>query len=210
MTNDVPRAFSLGRWLERHWLALFNLSVGTFAVLPVLAPVLLAAGIERPALWLHGLYHLACHQWPGRSYFLFGAAPTYSADTLGGWTHASTFVGNPALGWKVAWCERDLAIYGTVFLAGLVYARLRQRVRPLAWPVFLLCLVPIALDGFTQLFGWRESTPLLRTLTGLLAGWAAVWLVYPRIAFALAPQPLPARPPAEAPAVGAERWRHAG
>ncbi|OWT33348.1 hypothetical protein BGI41_02885 [Methanobrevibacter sp. 87.7] len=34
----------------------------------------------------------------------------------------------------------------------------------------ILLLVPAAIDGFTQLLGWRESTNYLRLITGLLGG----------------------------------------
>jgi uncharacterized membrane protein len=43
----------------------------------------------------------------------------------------------------------------------------------------------MALDGFTQLFGWRESTWELRVITGLLFGFASGWLVYPRFDLAM-------------------------
>ena len=33
------------------------------------------------------------------------------------------FVGSPELGYKVAFCERDVAIYLAVLLAGLAYGR---------------------------------------------------------------------------------------
>ena len=39
----------------------------------------------------------------------------------------------------------------------------------------------LALDGFTQLFGWRESSWELRVATGLLFGLASAWLVLPRL-----------------------------
>src|ERR1700682_2051648 len=39
----------------------------------------------------------------------------------------------------------------------------------------------MAIDGFTQLFGWRESTWELRVVTGLLFGLASGWLVLPRL-----------------------------
>jgi hypothetical protein len=39
----------------------------------------------------------------------------------------------------------------------------------------------MALDGFTQLFGWRESTWELRVSTGLLFGLASGWLVLPHL-----------------------------
>jgi uncharacterized membrane protein len=182
------RGASKQPWVLRHWLALVNAAVAIFAGLPVAAPLLMAAGWHAPALLIYALYHTACHQWPGRSYFLFGPQLVYSMEqleTLGVGT-AREFVGNAALGFKVAYCERDLAIYTTVLLAGLLYALLRAHARPLPWPVFFACLVPIALDGFTQLFGLRESTWELRTLTGMLTGFAGVWLVYPRLDEAVA------------------------
>jgi uncharacterized membrane protein len=184
-------------FVVRHWLALVNLAAAVWAGLPLAAPTLMAAGWNAPALLIYTLYQTACHQWPGRSYFLFGSRLVYAMDELqaAGVGMAREFVGNAAMGFKVAYCERDFAIYTTVLLAGLLYAVLRRRARPLSWPVFLVCLLPIAVDGFTQLFGLRESSWELRTLTGALTGFAGVWLVYPRIALALAP---PRRTPARA------------
>jgi uncharacterized membrane protein len=46
-------------------------------------------------------------------------------------------------------------------------------------------LVPIGLDGFSQLtiitnqFLYRESTPILRVITGLLFGFFTAWFGYP-------------------------------
>jgi uncharacterized membrane protein len=53
----------------------------------------------------------------------------------------------------------------------------------------LIGILPIALDGGTQLlssisinpFPVRESTPLLRTITGLLFGVMNIWLAYPYV-----------------------------
>jgi uncharacterized membrane protein len=54
-------------------------------------------------------------------------------------------------------------------------------------------VAPIALDGFSQLFSqlpyqfiqnilpYRESTPLLRALTGFLFGICTAWFVFPLI-----------------------------
>jgi uncharacterized membrane protein len=39
----------------------------------------------------------------------------------------------------------------------------------------------MAIDGLTQLVGWRESDLLLRTLTGFLFGLGGAWFIYPRI-----------------------------
>ena len=167
-----------------HWLAFANLLVGLFAALPLLAPVLLAYGFVGPANAIYGAYRLVCHQWAFRSYSLFGAQPTYPFGDLAqlvGPERAYGFLGSPELGYKVAFCERDVAIYLTVLLTGLAYGLLRERVRPLGLTAYAFLILPMAVDGFTQLLGWRESTVELRTLTGALFGLASVWLVYPRV-----------------------------
>jgi uncharacterized membrane protein len=109
---------------------------------------------------------------------------TYGPDLLGklvGTNEMYGLIGSPALGYKVAFCERDLAIYLTVLLSGLIYARLRGRIHGLSLAAYAALILPMALDGFSQLFGWRESTPELRVFTGSLFGLASVWLIYPRV-----------------------------
>jgi len=170
--------------LRRHWVRLANLAVGVFVLLPLLAPVLMAVGRPELAAPIYTAYHLVCHQWAFRSYFLFGPELIYGPDVLSqlvGTNEMYGLLGSPALGYKVAFCERDLAIYLTVLLAGLAYGRLRGYVGGLSLPGYTLLIAPMALDGFTQLFGWRESTPELRVLTGALFGLASVWLIYPRV-----------------------------
>jgi uncharacterized membrane protein len=178
--------------IRRHWLWLANLAVGVFVALPLLAPVLMATGHDELAAPLYAGYHYVCHQWAFRSYFLFGPAATYSPDVLGallGDRDMYLTLGSPELGYKVAFCERDLAIYLTVLLSGLAYGRLRGRLSGLNLAGYALMILPMALDGFSQLFGWHESTPLLRGLTGALFGLASVWLIYPRIDDVLGERP---------------------
>ncbi len=40
-------------------------------------------------------------------------------------------------------------------------------------------LLPIAWDGLTQMFGLRESTWVLRVITGTLFGFGNVWFALP-------------------------------
>ena len=91
----------------------------------------------------------------------------------------------------MAYCERDVAIYGGILLAGIIFGIARAsglQVKPLHWLLYgLIGIVPIGLDGFSQLFSQppfnfitlRESTPFFRTLTGFLFGSMNVWLAYP-------------------------------
>ncbi len=177
-------------FIAQHWLLLVTLFLLGFAGLPFLAPVLMHYGYTGPAELIYRVYSLTCHQLAHRSFFLFGAQPAYTLDQL----HAALpgtqdegilsfywrdFLGNAQLGYKVAWCERDTAMYVSLIIAGLLFGLVRTRLKALDWRIYLLLLVPMALDGGTQLIGLRESDYILRTITGTLFGMGSVWLVYP-------------------------------
>jgi uncharacterized membrane protein len=98
------------------------------------------------------------------------------------------------VGYKVALCERDVAIYGGILLFGLLFALSGRRLPALPWYLWILLgMGPIGLDGFSQLFSqfnwpwlaailpYRESTPFLRVLTGAMFGIATAWFAYPYI-----------------------------
>ena len=177
----------------RHWLAGLNLLVGLFLGGALAAPVLAALGWTAAADGLYTAYHLTCHQWAFRSFFLFGQQPVYGEQQLADLGFDPfRFVGNADRGWKMAFCERDLAIYLGLLLVGLLYAR-RRELRPSGFGVYGILILPMAIDGFTQLFGWRESTWELRVMTGLLFGLASAWLVLPRLDTAFGLQPGTAR-----------------
>lgn len=210
--------------IARRWLLLANLFFAFYVGLPMLAPVFMNAGLTGPARVIYTMYSPFCHQMASRSFFLFGDQIAYpralsgtqltpieaympslpefadaSADPNEWETFmlpARQFVGNATMGYKMALCERDVSIYLSVFVGGLIFGLLRHRlkIKPMPFWLFLLVgLLPIALDGFSQLFsqmfigfgldviGLRESTPLLRTLTGALFGLSLVWLIYPRL-----------------------------
>jgi uncharacterized membrane protein len=177
----------------RHWLLALNAALIAFLLGALAAPVLAASGIAGPAQALYAAYHLACHQWAFRSFFLF--APGTSAVVVYDQAPLSaagldpfSFVGSPDLGWKMAFCERDLAIYLGLLAVGVLFAR-RRNLRPAGFGLYLVLILPMAVDGFTQLFGWRESTWQLRVVTGLLFGLASAWLVLPRLDVAFGLQP---------------------
>ncbi len=105
---------------------------------------------------------------------------------------SSSFIGNEQFGYKAAVCERDVSIYAGLGLTALIFAipRVRRKLRPLPiWMYVLIGLVPIGLDGFSQMFGYapfsfwppRETIPAFRVITGLVFGLATGWLGYPNI-----------------------------
>lgn len=198
-------------WFARHWLLVFNLAVALYLSLPFVAPVLMKVGVQRPARVIYTLYGFTCHQLAFRSWFLFGEQPAYprAAAHVPGLVpygqatgldendllQARHFLGNPKVGYKVAICERDVAIYGGVLLFGLLFALFRKRLPHLPWYLWLLLgWVPIGVDGVSQIISqiphaplpYRESTPLLRTVTGLLFGLTTAWFLYPLVEASMA------------------------
>ena len=175
--------------IARHWVAFFSLALALYVGVPFAAPTLMQVGLPGPARLIYLVYSPACHQLPDRSYFLFGEQRVYTLEELesanvltgSGLLERRRFIGDETLGWKVALCERDVAIYGSMVIAGILFALLRGRVPRLPLPVFVLFVIPIAVDGLSQLFGLRTSNWWLRTLTGALFGVGVVWLVYPYI-----------------------------
>jgi uncharacterized membrane protein len=180
-------------WIARHWLALFNTAWGLYVLLPFAAPTLLYLGFTTPAYLIYTVYSFACHQLPDHSYFLFGNSlvPTTAALEAAGMApgpnlfEQRVFVGSETVGYKVALCQRDVAIYAAFLLMGLFFAAIRNRLHSPSIRLYLLFLIPIALDGGTQLFGLRESNWWLRSVTGFIFGAATVWLVYPYVEAAM-------------------------
>lgn len=199
MTSDPtqpPRESTLTRaanglviGMARHWLAIFNTVWAVYLFTPFLAPLFMQLGWAAPASVIYAIYSVLCHQLPDHSYFLFGPTlvPQMPALIAGGMTPSASlfversFIGSPEVGWKVALCQRDIAIYAGVLLAGLSYALVRRTARPLPFKLFIVLCIPIAVDGLTQLVGLRESNWVLRTATGALFGVAAVYLAYPYV-----------------------------
>ncbi len=201
--NEDGLAFKISAWFARHWLAFINTIIAIYLGLPLLAPVLMVNGLNGPASVIYRVYQFACHQLPQRSYFLFGPQVVYSlqelnelagTDQLAGYPlygEYREFAGNEQVGFKVALCQRDIAIYGSMLACGLMFSLVRKRVRPIPlWVYLAVGLGPMALDGGSQLLsymlpGWmpggvpRESTWLLRAITGALFGWATMWLALP-------------------------------
>ena len=161
--------------LGRHWLLVFNVMSGLFIGLTVVAPFLMALGLERPARLLYAAYAVNCHQLPQRSYFMFGprGIDTYSLQQVLAWggdpANLRAFVGNADVGFKMAMAHRNTAIFGTIFVAGLVYALLRRRLSALPWKWYPVLIGPMAVDGLSHIVS--EITGLGFRSTNVWAAW---------------------------------------
>ncbi|MCL4369071.1 MAG: DUF2085 domain-containing protein [Actinobacteria bacterium] len=151
----APRERQLAVWISAHWLLLVNIALALYVGGAIASPLLSAVGWAAAGTAIFHLYSAVCHQLPWRSFFLFGQ--------------------------QIAICQRDLAIYGTMLGGGILYGLFRDRVPALSWQLYVLATLPMAIDGGTQLFDWRESTWELRLLTGFLFGLATVWTLYPAV-----------------------------
>jgi uncharacterized membrane protein len=116
--------------------------------------------------------------------------PQYEGNQLDEEYTSRDFLGNQTMGYKTAICQRDVAIYVALFLGGIVYMipAVRRHLRPVPlWLYFWLGIVPIGIDGFSQLlsqppwnmWAYRETTPLFRLITGALFGFMNAWLAFP-------------------------------
>ncbi|MFN8423671.1 MAG: DUF2085 domain-containing protein [Anaerolineae bacterium] len=187
----------LSRAIGRHWLAIWLFGSGAYVGGALAAPIFARLGAEHVAATLYILYRPMCHQLPSHSWFLFGPRASYDWPTLQPFTTAPLAhplwsfhqpVTDPSVGYQVAICERDLATFAALFAASVVLAAVRRRrgrLVPLPGLLYGLAMVPIGLDGLTQLIGLRESTPLLRTLTGAVFGAATAAFILPQLEAAM-------------------------
>ena len=184
----LPRKRTLAilanRWaygLCRHWLLVVNVFLGIYVGLPWLAPVFMKLGWTVAGQAIYLIYSTQCHQLPERSFFLFGPQPMVSLAQVQGVLHLNTsnpfllrqFLGNPEMGWKVAWSDRMVSMFGSLFVFGVGYAALRKTLKPLPILGLVLLAVPMALDGGSHLIsdmagigqGFRDSNAWLAVLT---------------------------------------------
>ena len=83
------------------------------------------------------------------------------------------FVGNPEMGWKVAWSDRMISLYGGIWVVGLVWGLLPHNTRKVSIWFFFLFALPMTLDGVTHIIsdfsglaaGFRYTNDWLAILT---------------------------------------------
>ncbi len=170
----------ISRFFARYWILLFGLEFGVFVLLPFLAPMLMHIGWQSPANAIYFIYSFLCHQLPERSYFLFGSKVMVSLPEIqAAWQNSldpmilRKFTGNAQLGWKVAWSDRMVSLYTSIWLFGLLWWPLRRRIKSLPWWGVMLLMLPMVIDGTSHVVsdlagigqGFRDSNAWLAFLT---------------------------------------------
>ena len=170
-------------WFSKHWLLVITALLGLYVGLPWLAPVFMRMGWTGAGNVIYAIYSTQCHQLPERSYFLFGPKIMYSLEEIqAAWQKTNNplilrqFVGNEAMGWKVAWSDRMVSMYTSIVAGGFIFWPLRRKIKPLRLWAFILLVIPMGLDGGTHLLsdvlsrgvvgvGFRENNAWLAALT---------------------------------------------
>ena len=171
---------SIFSWIAKHWLETFLIVYGLWVFTPWLAPILMKLGWTSAGNAVYFIYSFFCHQLPERSFFFFGEKRMYSlAEIQAVWQNTVNpmvlrkFVGNEAMGWKIAWSDRMISFYTSVWFFAALWWPVRKRIKPISWWAFAFLLLPMAIDGVTHAIsdlagigqGFRDTNQWLAVLT---------------------------------------------
>ena len=154
-----------GNFLLLYWANLITWALGLLVFAAFSIPFLSYFGLDAIAKPLFFALHYVCAQIPSHSFYLFGH--------------------------QFGLCARNLSIYTSMFLGSLLFVLTKKRLPGIPWWLWLLLILPMALDGTTQMFGLRESTWELRVLTGTLFGFGSIWFALPLMEKAMQESPTP-------------------
>jgi uncharacterized membrane protein len=142
-------------FLLDYWATIITLVLGVLVFAALSVPFLSYFGLDGISKQIFFALHLVCAQIPSHSFYIFGH--------------------------QLGMCARNFSIYASMFIGSLIFVLSKKRFPGIPWWIWVLMILPMALDGTTQMFGWRESTWELRVLTGTLFGLANVWFALPLI-----------------------------
>jgi uncharacterized membrane protein len=143
----------IGDLVLKYWAHLLTIILGALVFSALSIPFLTYLGLNSIAKPLFYALHYVCAQIPSHSFYV--------------------------LGHQFGLCARNLSIYCAMFLGSLAFVLSKKRLRGIPWWLWVLMMVPMAWDGGTQMFGWRESDWILRMVTGSLFGLGNVWFALP-------------------------------
>src|SRR5947207_3904918 len=157
-------------FLMEYWAHIVTIVLGSLVLCAISIPFLSYLGLDSIAKPIFFSLHLVCAQIPAHSFYIFGH--------------------------QLGLCERNFSIYTSMFIGSLIFVLTKKRMRGIPWWFWILMMMPMALDGMTQMFGWRESDWILRIVTGTLFGAGNVWFALPIMQKSLSETTVPQFPPA--------------
>ena len=178
-----------------------------YAFLPFLSPILFSNNSQsKIASGIQHIYSNFCHQRPQSSIFLFGGEDSqyfYTLDELkdldvvpkdSNMSSGAGYWGNEEIGYKVAFCIRDVGIYFALGFFGLLlvlFMNLKKKTIKVHWVFILLFMLPMVFDGIIQIFvmlfapswipDWYLVSMLKKFVTGFLFGVGAALLIFPNL-----------------------------
>ncbi len=171
---------TVGEWISSHWFGLFLGIYGAWVFMPFLAPGFMYLGWTSVGKTIYFIYSFFCHQLPERSFFLFGQKTMYSLGEIQSvWQNTINplvlrqFIGNETMGWKIAWSDRMISFYTSVWVFAALWYPFRRKIKTLSWLGFILLLLPLIIDGSTHMLsdfagigqGFRDTNQWLVMLT---------------------------------------------
>lgn len=168
--QPVRRGFFqwLGDFLTEQWATIVTAFLGIIVAVAISIPFLSYFGLDSIAKPLFYSLHYVCAQIPSHSFYIFGH--------------------------QLGLCARNLSIYSSMFIMSLIFTLSKKRLPGIPWWLWILMILPMAWDGTTQMFGLRESTWVLRVITGTLFGVGSIWFALPYMQKTLLETMLPPLP----------------
>jgi uncharacterized membrane protein len=164
-------------FFDRFSLALPKIIIFLFvySLLPFISPVAFKLNLNGLGQGIQYVYQIFCHQRVERSMFLFaddGLVKFYTIEQLeeigyikatdkpgiygDGWElYQYPYWGNEQIGYKVAYCIRDIGLYLGLSFASLflyIYILKKKKIVWLKWYWVLLLCLPMMIDGVFQTF----------------------------------------------------------
>src|SRR5262249_47784380 len=118
---------SIGDFLMEYWAHMVTIVLGSIVLCAISVPFLSYLGLDNIAKPIFFALHFVCAQIPGHSFYVFGH--------------------------QLGLCERNFSIYTSMFVGSLIFVLTKKRMRGIPWWLWILMMLPIALDGITQMFG---------------------------------------------------------
>lgn len=170
---------------KKYWG--FMIYIFAFAIF--LGPIYITPFLAQSNYGLFSFLQIAyaptCHQLAERSlcYFQNGHIGDCIIPGMTTAPKAAVVDINGVPGYKFPVCARDLGIYTALLIGAFIFAFWKKidntQVPELKY--FIIALIPIAIDGGTQLIGLRTSTNPLRLITGFIAGFVVPFYVLPML-----------------------------